>query len=191
MCLWRRVGGLYVRWGVWRKLEEARAFLPEGIRFCIVEGWRSLEDQEKLFKEALESLGGTKWIGKEQLFRAATKRVSPVLNFDGSKNTPPHSTGGAIDVFLQDSRTKKLVDMGIFPTELERDVDGVLSETCSQKISASARSNRRVMVSALKSVGFVNYPTEYWHWSYGDKYWALKSKEAVAFYGSVTSPGGL
>ena len=86
----------------------------------------------------------------------------------GVKIFPPHSTGGAIDVFLQDTRTTKLLD-GISPTNLEKDVDGKLSETCSQKISSAAKKNRDIMSFALKRVGFVNYPTEYWHWSYGEQ----------------------
>ena len=33
--------------------------------------------------------------------------------------------------------------------------------------------------------GFVNYPTEWWHWSYGDRYWALTTGAAAALYGPV------
>ncbi|MDT7587682.1 MAG: zinc D-Ala-D-Ala dipeptidase, partial [Pseudonocardiales bacterium] len=39
---------------------------------------------------------------------------------------------------------------------------------------------------ALHSVGFVNYPTEWWHWSYGDRYWAIKTTAAAAIYGPCT-----
>ncbi|MGW7018679.1 M15 family metallopeptidase [Streptomyces decoyicus] len=36
-----------------------------------------------------------------------------------------------------------------------------------------AQRNRAVMGEALSAVDMVNYPTEWWHWSYGDRYWAL------------------
>jgi D-alanyl-D-alanine dipeptidase len=29
--------------------------------------------------------------------------------------------------------------------------------------------------------GFVNYPPEWWHWSYGDKYWAFISGRPVSY----------
>ncbi len=40
------------------------------------------------------------------------------------------------------------------------------------------------MSDALNVVGFVNYPTEYWHWSYGDRYWAYVKQQPFAIYGS-------
>ena len=38
---------------------------------------------------------------------------------------------------------------------------------------------------ALQAVGFVNYPTEYWHWSYGDRYWAYQKGQPAAIYGFI------
>ncbi|SED95789.1 D-ala-D-ala dipeptidase [Streptomyces sp. TLI_105] len=35
----------------------------------------------------------------------------------------------------------------------------------------------------LTSTGLVNYPTEWWHWSYGDRYWAPATGAATAPYG--------
>jgi D-alanyl-D-alanine dipeptidase len=39
--------------------------------------------------------------------------------------------------------------------------------TASPRISSAARRHRDVLGAALRSTGFVNYPTEWWHWSYG------------------------
>jgi D-alanyl-D-alanine dipeptidase len=33
----------------------------------------------------------------------------------------------------------------------------------------------------------VNYPTEWWHWSYGDRYWALMTGAPAALYGPVAA----
>jgi D-alanyl-D-alanine dipeptidase len=38
----------------------------------------------------------------------------------------------------------------------------------------------------LSAQGLVNYPTEWWHWSYGDRYWALLTGAAHATYGPIT-----
>ena len=37
-------------------------------------------------------------------------------------------------------------------------------------ISTEARANRLILADALAGVGLVNYPTEWWHWSFGDRY---------------------
>lgn len=37
--------------------------------------------------------------------------------------------------------------------------------------------------AALTAAGLVNYPTEWWHWSYGDRYWALATGADHALYG--------
>jgi D-alanyl-D-alanine dipeptidase len=35
----------------------------------------------------------------------------------------------------------------------------------------------------MSTAGFLNYPTEWWHFSYGDRYWALDTGEQTAIYG--------
>jgi D-alanyl-D-alanine dipeptidase len=37
----------------------------------------------------------------------------------------------------------------------------------------------------LSAQGLVNYPTEWWHWSYGDRYWALVTGAPHAPYGPI------
>lgn len=37
----------------------------------------------------------------------------------------------------------------------------------------------------MTSAAFVNYPSEWWHWSYGDKYWAAMLNRPYALYGFV------
>lgn len=37
----------------------------------------------------------------------------------------------------------------------------------------------------MSSAGFVNYPTESWHWSYRDRYGALVTGAPAAAYGPV------
>ncbi|WP_392960148.1 M15 family metallopeptidase [Streptomyces sp. LN245] len=52
-------------------------------------------------------------------------------------------------------------------------------------LSGRARRHRDILARAMDGAGFVNYPTEWWHWSYGDRYWALISKADRAVYGPV------
>lgn len=175
-----------LRQSAYNKLVKAEASLPPGMHFCLYEGYRSLKLQQSLFEQHYAKVKKLHpdW-SKEKIFIETTKLVSPVRNLDGSKNIPPHSTGGAIDVYLIDDNGNPL-EMGIHPKDWQNDVDSSLSETASTRISAQAQENRRMMSKALNSVGFVNYPTEYWHWSYGDRYWAYARRETHAIYGTIS-----
>jgi D-alanyl-D-alanine dipeptidase len=176
-----------IRKEVYARLIKAQATLPRGYRFCIYEGYRSVSLQKQLFEDRYQQ---TKRLHPQythqQCFRETTRLVSPVINLDGSINIPPHSTGGAFDIYLVDDRGHWL-DMGIHPKDWMSDLDGSLSRTLSMKVSDEAQRNRRIMSRALTRAGFVNYPAEYWHWSYGDRYWAYQKGYKRAFYGSYDS----
>lgn len=174
-----------MRQTVYEKLVKAQSGLPKGLKLCLYEGYRSLSLQEKLFKARYLKVQNLHPEGfHDQIFEETMKLVSPVINRDGSQNIPPHATGGAIDVYLVDE-TGQQVDMGIEVKDWMEDTDGALSRTDSQCISFEAQQNRDIMSKALFSVGFINYPTEYWHWSYGDRYWAYQTGQSHAIYGTV------
>jgi len=174
-----------IRKTVYEKLMQAQKLLPRGIKLCLYEGYRSLELQNRLFEERFRKIKGLypKW-PRDQIFNETVKLVSPVTNKDGSPNIPPHSTGGAVDMYLISDKGKVL-DMGILTKDWMKDEQGLLSQTDSNLISDEAIKNRKIMGDILCEVGFINYPTEYWHWSYGDKYWAYQAKEKNAIYGAV------
>ncbi len=170
---------------VYEKLLHAQELLEPGMFFCLYECYRSLSLQKMLFDNRFKiiQLLNPKWT-HEQVFTETTKMVSPVINLDGSKNVPPHSTGAAIDVYLIDVNGDAL-DMGIHPKDWIEDTDDSISFTESNKISSGAQKNRQIMTNALSQVGFVNYPTEYWHWSYGDRYWAYHKNQSTALYDTI------
>lgn len=175
----------YVRKSVYQKLKDAQKLLPKSFRFCLYEGFRSLSLQKTLFENRFLNLKllYPEW-SQAQLFEETIKMVSLVINKDGSKNIPPHSTAAAIDVYLI-NETGQALNMGIHPQDWAHDIKGEISLTNSNKISLEARQHRQIMSDALKKVGFVNYPTEYWHWSYGDRYWAYHTGRSYAIYGPI------
>ncbi len=170
---------------VYQKLLEAQKLLPEGLRFCLYESYRSLDLQKTLFDNRYQKIQKKypDW-PHESLFLETIKLVSPVVNLDGSQNIPPHATGAAVDVYLID-RKGHPIEMGIHPKDWMEDTDGLISQTDSSGISKEAQENRELMSKVLSAVGFENYPTEYWHWSYGDRYWAYMSSQPNAIYGVV------
>lgn len=171
---------------VYEKLCAAQQLLPNGLRFELNVGLRSLNVQEKLFNEMYEKIK-TKFPKKNQkeLFEETSKFVAPVKTWSGHQNAPPHSTGGAIDVILID-RQGGCIDMGEDPND---PFNPVVIRTDSTLISLEARKNRDIMATALSAVGFVNYPAEFWHWSYGDKRWAFMTHAKYSFYGPVSFSG--
>jgi zinc D-Ala-D-Ala dipeptidase len=167
---------------VYEKLQQAQALLPTGLRFCLYESYRSLTLQKQLFDTRYAKVKAQHpgW-SLEQLFNETIKMVSPITNLDGTPNIPPHSTGAAIDVYLIDEQDQA-IEMGIHPKDWMEDLDGSFSLTASTIISEQAKQNRKIMNQALNTAGFVNYGNEYWHWSYGDRYWAYYKKKPHALY---------
>lgn len=170
---------------VYEKLMYAQSLLPKGLKFCLYEGYRSLSLQKQLFEERYRRVENANpgWSHKG-IFVETTKLVSPLINLDGSKNIPPHSTGGAIDVYLLNDNGE-CIDMGMHPKDWMEDLEGLISKTVSAYISKDAQTNRNIMSNVLLEAGFANYPTEFWHWSYGDRYWAYQTGNNHAIYGSV------
>lgn len=149
-----------VREGVAKKLLQAQEYLPKGIKFKIVEGYRSPKIQQEIFKWQKKEFKkqNPEW-SEDKLQIETSKFIAP------PENIPPHSTGGAIDITLVDEIGNEL-DMGTL-------INGGYNGACftnAENISEIARKNRNILILALGKVGFVNYPAEWWHWSYGDRY---------------------
>ncbi len=178
----------FLRKTVYEKLKHAQTKLPPGYHFCLYEGYRSLALQKMLFDTQYANVKKRhpSWAEKD-IFLETTKLVSPVINQDKTQNIPPHSTGAAIDVYLIDDKGQAF-DMGIHPKDWMEDDDARLSITDSIFITPEATKNRKIMSAVLSSVGFVNYPTEYWHWSYGDRYWAYMKNQTHAIYSNMSPP---
>jgi D-alanyl-D-alanine dipeptidase len=173
----------YVRREVYSRLCGAQNKLPPGIKFELYEGWRSLELQKHLFETRLALVRKENpTLNQVEAFTEACRMVSPVTLLDGTQNVPPHSTGGAVDIYLVTDEGS-FMDMGLKVADWMDDIDGSISQTDSQSISPQAKKNRQIMGNALSSEGFINYPNEYWHWSYGDRYWAYHTGKSKSFYG--------
>jgi D-alanyl-D-alanine dipeptidase len=90
---------------------------------------------------------------------------------------PPHSTGGAVDITLLNRNGR--LDLGC-PINWS----GPESRT-NAAVGVAAERARSVLVDACASAGLVNYPYEWWHWSYGDPYWAVVTGHAAAVYDAI------
>ena len=165
----------HVREGVAERLLEAQRLLSGGLRLRVVEAYRPPELQYRYFAEHAAELARAypEW-SPPWVHTQASRFVAP-------PEIGPHVAGGAVDLTLCDADGAELA-MG---TEVNADPEasGGACYTGAPGISAEARHNRDLLREALTAAGLVNYPTEWWHWSYGDRYWALCTGADAARYG--------
>lgn len=169
---------------VLEKLLAAQKLLPKGWRFRLYEGFRSLEVQAMLFEDRFKLVQAEfPDYNHEQLFYETTRLVSPTINIDGSINVPPHNTGAAIDIEILDHKGN-LIDMGMAAKDWLH-VDPALCQTNCDNLTPTVQKNRQLLYDLMIDQGFVNYHTEWWHYSYGDRYWAYYQAKNHAIYGSI------
>lgn len=163
----RTSSAIYLRETVAQKLLAANARLyTYGFGLIVLDAHRELEFQKRLVDFYADPELGAGY-------------VSPVS--EDEKLVPPHTTGGAVDLTLV-HRGKRLAlgtdydsfDKLAAPAALEkRGHDG------------KARHLRRLLASALGEQDFVPHYLEWWHWSYGDQYWAAEKGFERSIYGVI------
>jgi zinc D-Ala-D-Ala dipeptidase len=171
-----------VRQGVATRLAAAQTLLSGGLRLRVVEGHRSLADQQAIIaRYSAEVCASRPGVSPGDLDQLVSRFVAPLA-------VAPHVAGAAVDVTLVDDRGEE-VDMGT-PIDATPEQSGGACYFASVDISRFARSHRRLLSTVLTWSGFVNYPTEWWHWSYGDRYWALTTGAPAAVYGPAGAGRG-
>lgn len=170
----------HLRQGVLDRLLHAESLLPAGLRLLFVEGYRPPDLQQCYFEEYADGLrvANPAWT-QDQVHEAASRYVSP-------PQIAPHSAGAAVDLTLVNADGTEL-DMGTRVNASPEESDGACY-THAASISSHARTNRATLAAALSAAGLVNYATEFWHWSHGDRYWALMTNQPTALYGPRTLP---
>lgn len=164
----------YVRIGVAKRLCKAQESLSAGYRIMIWSGHRPLKKQKRIYSAHYGKLAKEHpdW-SEEKIKQETDKFVAPI------EIVPPHTTGGAVDCTIIDIYGREL-NMG---TAL--DAFTKRAYTSSKAISKEARNNRLLLIKTMTEAGFVNYPPEWWHWSYGDRYWAAALNKRFSIYKGI------
>lgn len=167
----------HVRAGLATRLLRAAEALPRGVQLLIIEGYRPPALQRRYFDDYLASLREASPGGDEERLRMlASRYVSP-------PEIAPHSAGAAIDLTLcADDGTE--LDLGT-PVNANPEQSAGACYTHHPSVRGQARRNREILAEALGTAGLVNYPTEWWHWSCGDRYWAMATGASRAIYGAA------
>jgi zinc D-Ala-D-Ala dipeptidase len=159
------------------RLQSARAALPSGIYLRVVEGYRPAHQQQAIIERYSAEIRAVRpGIGEPELHILTSRYVAPLA-------VAPHVAGAAVDVTLADSSGREL-DLGT-PIDATPEQSGGRCYFAADGISREARANRDLLARVLCREGLVNYPTEWWHYSYGDRYWALATGAGAALYGPV------
>lgn len=172
-----------VRQTVAEMLNRACNALPRGYRLGIIEGWRPGYIQSRMWL--------TSWLrfkklhpewSEVQLKRTNNRYVAP----PDAVVPPPHSTGGAVDVMLVDGEGRRIDHHS--PYKLF-DPRGYAQFAAG--LSEAAERHRKLLRDAMLAGGLTNYPSEWWHWSFGDQGWAYRGgREEPAIYGRIDAPDG-
>jgi len=171
---------MLVRKTVAEKLKKIQSELPSNMNLVVTSGLRPLKIQTEIYKVFFKKnkKEHPNW-SKEKVREETRKIVAP------PDKTPPHSTGGAVDLTV--CKDNKPLDMGCsIPMTIATDNPEIHKfPTNSKKITKKQKENRKFFAELMKKYGFVNLESEWWHWSYGDRYWATKKNKRFAIYGSI------
>lgn len=168
----------YVRQTVAEMVEKAARSLPAGYHLGLVEGWRPIERQQRIYdfmwKSAQEAFPHRDHVA---LRRTVCRWVAPT----DQKAPPGHCTGAAVDVWLVDDEGE-VIDVTSPYDRFQA------SPTYTLGLSPQAERNRTILVEAMLGVGFSNCRDEWWHYSYGDAGWAVRMGFDECCYGLARLP---
>jgi len=163
----------YVRKAVAEMCERAALSLPEGYYLGLIEGWRPIERQQRIYDFmwncAVEAFPNRNHAG---LRRTVCRWVAPT----DQKAPPGHCTGAAVDVWLVDDQNE-IIDVTSPYDRFQA------APTYALGLSEVAQRNRTILVEAMLGAGFSNCRDEWWHYSYGDAGWAVRLDQKECYYG--------
>lgn len=172
----RRNDDFRIRASVYDLLKKAKAALPDGMTFMLFETYRTMAKQEKLWantnklmREKFPDLQGEAFTQMCENFTA-----NP---YDGIGSG--HQAACAIDLTLCTLDGTELF-MG---TEMHEKNEK--TKTLSPGLDAEVVKRRQILQKCMEDAGFINYPAEWWHFSYGDHQWAWLTGQKQAIYGII------
>lgn len=158
-------------------LSVAANNLPAGHKLLVVTAFRPIWMQKELYRRREKQLAVKHPF---LLIFQYPKWRNLVNRYTSPPGGSSHQYGGATDVTIINPQGERL-DMGTTLTDF-----GVKVHTENNLITDEQRKNRKVLYDAMTKAGFVNYPLEWWHYSYGDRMWAAYSRRSVCFYGPIS-----
>lgn len=179
------VAQVYVRKTVADMLFAAAGMLPHGYKFKIFDAWRPVAVQKALFGEYYAVLQ-QRFQGENKSEAELKKMASQFVSYPSEDPDCPfvHSTGGAVDLTIVDAQGKEL-NMG---TGFDDFTDAAHTAYFENADCTEIRENRRLLYHVMTAVGFTNYPGEWWHYDFGDRFWAAITQRDSIYRGIYETP---
>lgn len=137
-------------------------------------GYRHPDIQKRYFDKKMEEIKIINPNLSEEELKGATH------NFVAVPEVAGHPTGGAVDITM--AKSNKDIDMGTGIADYS-DEDKI--KTYSSKITKKQMENRMILHDLMISEGFAPFYGEWWHFSYGDREWALFYKKKQSIYSPI------
>lgn len=180
---------MIARKSVYLKLKQATEILGKDYGFIIFDSYRSNETQLHLFQNIHNDIKRQHPQKSEEEILQLTRVYVAHPKERSRYAVSPHNSGGAVDLNLHKNNS---------PLDMGTKFDEISKLTCTTSFEAphdpnscidkerwnEIRLNRRLLFNIMKSVGFVNYPEEWWHYDLGDCIWAAQSNSKW-FYDSL------
>ena len=166
-----------IRTYIYNLLKNAQKHLPQGYHFVVYEAYRPMEAQIKLWDGVVaqqKKMHPEMDVNSEEFIA-----LCDVFAANPYRQGSGHQSGASVDISLIDDAGKEY-DMG----GTVRGFDETADFDCPN-ISPEGRKNRKILRDALSKSGLVNYPSEWWHYSFGDRLWARLTGSKLAIFGKL------
>lgn len=171
----------YVRESLVSMLKKAEGFLPDGLRLKVYDGYRPICVQQRLwnYHKGILKLENPDMDDEELDFKTSFYISKP--SYDEERPSL-HNTGGAVDVILV-TDTGHALNMGTLYGDFTNRAWTNHFEDFDE--CAEVRDNRRILYNAMIEAGFTNLPSEWWHYDYGNKFWAYFTDNTPFYQGII------
>lgn len=161
------------------RIHRAADYLAPNYGLIIFDAFRTIETQADLFNLICAEVRSLhpRW-NQAEIEDEAQKYAAHPYN---SKHVaiPTHNTGGAIDLAIYETGSGEICKFG---TKFDEVHPATKTDFFEQAFDAKfgfgfsewqiIQNNRRVLFNLMKTIGFVNYSGEWWHYDLGDCIWA-------------------
>lgn len=177
----------FVRNRVYEMLLSAARMLPSGYRLKIFDAWRPFALQRELYitySKRIVKEFKLEECSEDEKSNFIKKFVSePVKNRD---IPPVHTTGGAVDLTIIGKDGKELEMGTCFDAFTEKTYTSFFEKEEAAAENILIRNNRRLLYDVMTEAGFTNLPSEWWHFDYGDRFWAFYQQKPAIYRGVFT-----
>mgnify|MGYP003298106664 CR=1 FL=1 len=171
----------YVRETLVDMLLKAESLLPDGLRFKIYDAYRPICVQQRLwnFYRGQVSLNNPSLSETEIDYKTSFFVSKP--SYDVYEPSL-HNTGGAVDLTIV-TKDGYALNMGtLFDDFTDRAWTNHFEKYSEFE---EVRKNRRLLYNVMLEVGFTNLPSEWWHYDFGDKFWAYFTGNEPLYSGII------